>query len=286
MASLHLCSPSTHHKTHLPSFVGSRQSNHYVSFLPFSLSLFHNRIRTSHLVLHFSSTTQDPVVDSSEHQPQLRTNTEKGKEGEFSRTRLLAQNVPWTCTTDDIRALFQKFGTVLDVELSMHSQSRNRGLAFVTMGSPEEADNALINLESFEFQGRCLKMNYAKLRKKKPSPSPPPFKKAPTFNLFVSNLPFEAKAQDIKELFDAEGANIVSAEIVYNSDNPRRPSGYGFVAFKTKKEADDALSTFSGKELMGRPIRIARSRQFVREPTEQPLQFDDSSAETDESNNS
>ena len=39
------------------------------------------------------------------------------EEQEFSRTRLIAQNVPWSSTADDIRALFQNHGTVLDVEV-------------------------------------------------------------------------------------------------------------------------------------------------------------------------
>ncbi|WCJ24783.1 RNA-binding (RRM/RBD/RNP motifs) family protein [Euphorbia peplus] len=268
MGSLNLCSQSTpylaaeHHHHHHPF---------HKTHVPFSVYLSHIRIRSHKFELKCSK-TQDPVVDSK---PQLLTIPEQ----EFSRTKLLAQNVPWTCTPEDIRALFQKFGTVLDVELSMHNPTRNRGLAFVTMGSPEEADNALKNLESFEFQGRSLKMNYAKLRRKKPS-SPPSFKSAPTFNLFVSNLPFEAKAEDIEAFFDAQGAKVLSAQVVYN-DNSTRPTGYGFVAFKTKKEAEDALSTFAGKELMGRPLRIERSRQFVRESRKEIVQADDSSTQLD-----
>lgn len=35
------------------------------------------------------------------------------------------------------------------VKLSMHNKTRNRGLAFVTMGSPDEALAALNNLEAF-----------------------------------------------------------------------------------------------------------------------------------------
>lgn len=30
---------------------------------------------------------------------------------------MLASNVPWTATTEDIRTLFEKFGTVVDVEV-------------------------------------------------------------------------------------------------------------------------------------------------------------------------
>ncbi|KAG5245794.1 hypothetical protein OIU77_019523 [Salix suchowensis] len=238
-----------------------------------------NNNRFRHFVLHFSSTTQDhPVVDSSSLDDVNVYQSKAGEtEEEFSKTRLLASNVPWDCTAEDIRSMFEKFGTVVDVELSMYSKTRNRGLAFITMGSPEEAVAALTNLESYEFEGRTLKMNYAKLKKKKPSPPPPP-KPGPTFNLFVANLPYEAKSKDLKEFFITEGANVVSAEVIFH-DNPRRPSGYGFVAFKTRKEADDALSTFSEKEFIGRQLRVARSRQFVKQRKEDASHSDGTSGE-------
>lgn len=40
-------------------------------------------------------------------------------------------------------------GILMVVQLSMHDKNRNRGLAFVTMGSPEEALTALNKLESY-----------------------------------------------------------------------------------------------------------------------------------------
>lgn len=151
---------------------------------------------------------------------------------------------------------------MLDVELSMYDKIRNRGLAFVEMGSAEEAAQALAKLEAYEYEGRSLKLNYAKLKKKKASPPVQP-KPPVLFNLFVANLSFEARAKDLRELFQSSGYNVVSAEVIFH-ENPRRSAGYGFVSFKTKKEADEALSTFEGKDLMGRPIRLARSRRFVK----------------------
>lgn len=35
----------------------------------------------------------------------------------YDRRRLYVQNIPWTCTVEDIRALFEKHGTVIDVEV-------------------------------------------------------------------------------------------------------------------------------------------------------------------------
>ncbi|KAK4746113.1 hypothetical protein SAY87_012425 [Trapa incisa] len=201
------------------------------------------------------------------------------EEEEFSRTRLIAQNVPWSCTAEDVRSLFEKHGTVVDVELSMHNKTRNRGLAFVEMGSPEEAIAALGNLESYEFEGRTLKLNYAKLQKKKPSPTMQP-RKFPTFNLFVANLSYEARAKDLKELFSSQSSSVASAQVIFH-ENPRRSSGYGFVSFKSKKDSEAAISAFQGKVLMGRPIRVARSKQFVKVQTKESLQSSEASDEVE-----
>ncbi|KAJ4876108.1 RNA-binding (RRM/RBD/RNP motifs) family protein [Raphanus sativus] len=208
----------------------------------------------------FSATIQEPILESSSSSSE-----------EISKTRLIAQNVPWTSTPEDIRSLFEKYGNVVDVEMSMHKKERNRGLVFIEMASPEEAASALQALESYEYEGRRLKVAYAKAKKKKtyaPREKPTP---VPTFNLFVANLAFEARAKHLKEFFDADTGNVVSTEVIFH-ENPRRSSGYGFVSFKTKKMADAALLEFQGKDFMGRPIRLARSKQFVKLQAKEGLQ--------------
>ncbi|KAK7311650.1 hypothetical protein RJT34_09923 [Clitoria ternatea] len=228
-----------------------------------------------HLRLSLSSTKHTlTLATTSQQQQQTHTQDE---EEEFSRTRLLAQNVPWTSTPEDIRSLFEKHGKVLQVELSMYNKNRNRGLAFVEMGSPEEALTALNNLESYEYEGRVIKVNYARLKKKKTLPPVKP-KPVVTFNLFVANLHYEVRSKDLKEFFDSGSGEVVSAEVVFH-ENPRRSSGYGFVSFKSKKEADGALTEFQGKDLMGRPIRVARSRRFAQQPVEGSATSVDTSSE-------
>lgn len=232
----------------------------------------------TNFLLRSTSTTQEQLLDSSSPNVPIETQVLEPQAEEFTRNRLIAQNVPWNCTTEDVRALFEKHGTVIDVELSMHNKTRNRGLAFVTMGSPEDALTALNNLESYEFEGRTLKINYARARKKKSPHSRPAQPKPLTFNLFVANLPFEARSKDLREFFGSGSSTVVSAHVIFH-ENPRKSSGYGFVAFKTKRDADEALSAFQGKILMGRPIRVARSRQFVKLPVEESAQSGDASIE-------
>jgi RNA recognition motif-containing protein len=268
---------STKQHQHLLTTTNSfhfHNKKHYSSSSFHSIRLFISHTPTlitikqhSNSILRFTSSTSE--------QQQIQLTTEQEQEQEYSRTRLLAQNVPWTSTTEDIRTLFEKHGKVIDVEVSMYNKSRNRGLAFVEMGSPEEAIAAINSLESYEFEGRVINIKYA--RPKKEKISPPVEQKPIKFNLFVANLSYETRSKDLKEFFDTGTSKVVSADVIFR-ENPRRPSGYGFVSFKSKKEANEALSEFQGKILMGRPIRVAPSRRFVQ-PAEESAGSEDTSSE-------
>ncbi|CAH9078430.1 unnamed protein product [Cuscuta europaea] len=210
----------------------------------------------------------------------VRTEEEQPGE-EASGNRVLAQNVPWSSTADDIRALFEKYGTVVEIELAMHNRIKNRGLAFVTMGSHEEALAALTNLHLTEFEGRILKLKWLIPMIKKPSSSYPTAPKPVLIHsLFVKNLPFQARSKDLKEFFKFEKGNAVSAKIIFY-ENPWRSAGYGFVAFNTKEEAEAALSAFQGKEFMGRPIKVEMSRRFLGEHTKVDIESQSTSPALD-----
>ncbi|KAG6717860.1 hypothetical protein I3842_04G121400 [Carya illinoinensis] len=225
--------------------------------------------------LYFKSNKmQEQALDSVSAQSKESETVVK----EFSRNRLIAQNISWNCTFEDICALFDKHETMLDVELSMHNKIRNRGLAFVTMGSPEEALTALNNLESYELRGPHYKGQLCQGTKEEPSPSSRVQPKLVTFNLFVANLPFEARSKDLREFFSSEGGNVISAEVIFN-ENPRKSSGYGFVAFKSKKDADEALLAFQRK-VIWLPLRVAWSKQFVKLRVEENVKFEDTSIES------
>jgi RNA recognition motif-containing protein len=200
--------------------------------------------------------------------------TEEQKEEEVSPTRLLVQNIPFTSTAEDLRTLFEKYGKVVDVELSKYGKNKNkhRGFAFVEMSSPEEALAALNSLQSYEFEGRVINLKYARPKKEKTLPSV-------ERTLFVGNLSYETRTKDLRELFDSGTSKVVSADVVFR-ENPRRPAGrYGFVSFKSKKEADAALSEFQGKILFGRQIRVAPYQQTVK-PAEESAGSEDTSSES------
>ncbi|XP_058096947.1 28 kDa ribonucleoprotein, chloroplastic isoform X1 [Magnolia sinica] len=231
-----------------------------ISHIPKIPLLFHIAAATQqqHSSPSSTSTVENPTSESQLQQQQQQQGQEQ--ESNPNRTRLIAQNVPWTSTSDDIRALFEKYGTVVDVELSMYNKTKNRGLAFVEMASEEEALAAISNLDSYEFEGRVIKVEFARTVKKKPSSVMiDPVKK---FNVFVGNLAWRVRSSDLREFFGAENGSAVAAEVVFQS-NPRRSAGYGFVSFRSKEEADAAIAAFNGKALMGRTVRLGLTKNDV-----------------------
>ncbi|OAY72126.1 RNA-binding protein CP33, chloroplastic [Ananas comosus] len=208
-----------------------------------------------------SSTSAATSSSSSTAEATTVTEVDSGE----NRRRLIAQNIPWNCTAEDIRDLFEKHGAVIDVELSMYNSSKNRGLAFVTMASEEEALAALNNLNSSELDGRIIKVEFARSLKKQPAAPTVPVQK---YNVFVGNLSWRVRSRDLQELFSAN-RNVLSAEVIFQS-NPRRSAGYGFVSFASKEEAEAAIATYNGKRFMGRPIRLVLGKLHADDSGKEP----------------
>ncbi|KAL6838871.1 hypothetical protein ACP4OV_031307 [Aristida adscensionis] len=166
------------------------------------------------------------------------------------RRKLYVSNLPWSLPAPEVGKLFAQCGTVKDVEVIKGKDGRKRGFAFVTMATTEEAAAAVEKLNATDVQGRTIKVEFSRSFRK-PAPPPPPGTIIERHKLYMSNLPWKARAPNVKEFFSK--FNPLSANIIFEN---RRSAGYGFVSFGTKEEAAAALSELDGKELMGRPVRL------------------------------
>ncbi|XP_074556434.1 28 kDa ribonucleoprotein, chloroplastic-like [Curcuma longa] len=191
---------------------------------------------------------------------------EEGEEIELStaaegntetRRKLYVTNFPWDMSAPQIEELFAQCGTVKGVEIIKQKNGSTRGYGFVTMASGEEARAAVEKLDSYELQGRIIRVQFAKRFRKPPPPPPPGFvPRAPVHKIYVSNLAWKARSSNLKELF-SEKFNPLSARVVF--ENPSgRSAGYGFVGFATKEEAEAAIS-----ELDGKVMKIKSSLQLL-----------------------
>jgi RNA recognition motif-containing protein len=81
-------------------------------------------------------------------------------------SRLYVGNLPFSVDEHQIRELFaQNNRTVQEVKLITDRETgRPRGFAFVEMGSPEEAEGAIRDLNGYTLEGRPLTVNEARER--------------------------------------------------------------------------------------------------------------------------
>jgi RNA recognition motif-containing protein len=84
-------------------------------------------------------------------------------------TKLFVGNLSFNTTEGDILDLFKQAGNVSKCELIVDKfTSKSRGFAFVEMGTQEEANKAIADLNGKELDGRALTVNEARPREERP----------------------------------------------------------------------------------------------------------------------
>lgn len=73
-------------------------------------------------------------------------------------------------------------------------------------------------------------------------------------NIFVSNLNFKIRKENLVELFSAYG-EVTAARIILDKMT-RRSKGYGFVEM-SDEDGNKAIEALNGTEYMGRTINVA-----------------------------
>ena len=83
-------------------------------------------------------------------------------------TKLFVGNLSFNTTENDLQDAFAAHGTVTEANLMMdRATGRPRGFGFVTMSSPEEAQNAINALNGANLDGRNLTVNEARPREER-----------------------------------------------------------------------------------------------------------------------
>lgn len=76
--------------------------------------------------------------------------------------KLFVGNLAWEVTSDDLRAFFSSFGTVIDAVVIMDRMTnRSRGFGFVEMETEDQAQKAL-EANGKDLKGRNMNVNMAK----------------------------------------------------------------------------------------------------------------------------
>lgn len=80
-------------------------------------------------------------------------------------------------------------------------------------------------------------------------------------SVFVGNIPYDAKEEDLKQFFECIGP-VVSFRLIRDRDNDK-PKGYGFCEFREKEYARSAIRNMNDVEFRGRALRVDYSERHA-----------------------
>lgn len=80
-------------------------------------------------------------------------------------SKLFVSSISWDTTDEGLKTFFSQFGTVVEAKIIMdRERGRSRGFGFVTMGSEEEAKEAMEKADGQMLDGRAISVKEAQER--------------------------------------------------------------------------------------------------------------------------
>lgn len=171
-------------------------------------------------------------------------------------------NLPFAMNESQLLEIFQEAGRVVNVEVVYDRVTdRSRGFAFVTMGSSEEASEAIRMFDGSQIGGRTAKVNLPEVPRGGEREVMGPriqrtnrgFIDSP-HKVYAGNLGWGLTSEGLKETFEGQ-PGFLSAKVIYERETGRS-RGFGFVTFASAEDANSALSAMNGREVEGRPLRL------------------------------
>ncbi len=83
-------------------------------------------------------------------------------------------------------------------------------------------------------------------------------------NIFVSNLNFKVKSEDLKTLFSNYG-EVVSSKVITDKFSGKS-RGFGFVEMKNDDDGQKAINELNQKEFEGRNISVSVAKPRTENP--------------------
>ena len=104
-----------------------------------------------------------PGMELVEYPAEMKARMAAGKPAEaVSRFRCFVGNLAFVATEDELRSLFEQFGTVVSVTVMTDETGRPKGFGFVNMESPVAGAKAIAELSGYELHGRNIEVSEGK----------------------------------------------------------------------------------------------------------------------------
>lgn len=183
--------------------------------------------------------------------------------------KVFVKNLPWSVKWQDLKDLCKEYGTVIRVDLAQKN-GRSQGYCTIEFADKESQETCINNLNDHELEGRVLVAKIDEEPKKSiPNTVASPGiefgglgnlgnQKAVSTSVYVGNLPWSAKWQDLKDICQEYG-NVAYAEIALKKNG--QSDGYGTVRFDNAEAAQNCIDNLGGQNYDGR-ILTARLDKF------------------------
>eukprot|EP01111_Echinosteliopsis_oligospora_P010702 TRINITY_DN338_c0_g1_i1.p1 TRINITY_DN338_c0_g1~~TRINITY_DN338_c0_g1_i1.p1 ORF type:complete len:611 (-),score=168.76 TRINITY_DN338_c0_g1_i1:93-1925(-) len=198
----------------------------------------------------------------------------KSTDGEQKYTNIYVKNIKEGVTEEQLKSLFQEYGTITNAAIMSDNSGKSKGFGFVNFETPEAAkkavealnntDTALNNKDSpngkLLFVGRAQKKSEreAELRQKFEALKNERLNKYQGVNLYVKNLEDNVDDEKLRAEFAPFG-NITSCKVM-KADNGTS-KGFGFVCYTTPEEATRAVSEMNTKIIGTKPLYVALAQR-------------------------
>lgn len=159
-----------------------------------------------------------------------------------AKTNLIVNYLPQEMSDLSFRVLFAQYGDLRSAKVIRHkSTNYSYGFGFVDYMNPEDAEQAIEQLNGSLQNGKTIKVAYAR-------PSSDEIKDA---NLFISNLPPNFTESKISRLFEPYG-DIISLRTLGGTRQ-----GSAFLLFNLKSQAKSAIKALHNHLIAGTDYRIS-----------------------------
>ncbi|KAJ7940209.1 hypothetical protein B0H13DRAFT_2395498 [Mycena leptocephala] len=170
--------------------------------------------------------------------------------------------------SEEVSKLFEGYGNIIDCRVMT-------GFGFVEFENAKDAEDAVTNFNGKPFMGQNIVVEFAKESRPRREPYDgdrnygyarhiqhqyivkltvcvqcPSFSQAPGIRLIVSGISRDTSWQDLKD-FGREAGSVSFADI----DRDFRDQGV--LEYLSREDADRAVKDLDGKDLRGRPVRVA-----------------------------
>ncbi|KAF7722066.1 Multiple RNA-binding domain-containing protein 1 [Apophysomyces ossiformis] len=167
---------------------------------------------------------------------------------------LFVKNLNFSTTPKGLRDVFSSLEGYRSSRINVRPDSKNpnkkisMGYGFVEFNSVDNANKALKAMQGYNLDGHALSIKFSNKgadNKKKSATE------ADTTKLVVRNVPFEATAKDLRELFSTYG-QLKSLRLPKKFNGGHR--GFAFLDFMTKQEAKNVYESMANIHLYGRHL--------------------------------